>query len=178
MPKKKPKPIAAKETVTGAYEDAPYATIPRDEAELERGRALGPATSARLVYDIVRDALSKESQEVFLVLPLDLRGQCLSRPVEVARGQRDRVTVEHSDIFRPVIAHNAKGFVVVHCHPSGKAKPSKADKRLTKSIMKATPEALGGDVRFVDHVIVACTSVRGQYFSFREKDQKIVKVTH
>jgi DNA repair protein RadC len=184
-------------TVTGAYEcpdrslhapppsapePSPYATLPRDEAEVEAGRALGPATTSRQVYDIVRKSLSKESQEVFLVLPLDLRGQCLSRPVEVARGQRDQVKVSPSDIYRAAIRPNCKGFVMVHVHPSGHCKPSPADRSLTHAIRKGTAVAFDGDVRFVDHVIVACSATRGEYFSFRDspnpKKPKIVKVSH
>lgn len=164
-----PCPTEAKETVNGAYEDAgSYATNNRDPKEVERGRALGTAVQPRQVYDLVAPAIAKENQEVFLVLPLDLRGQLLSRPVEIARGQRDRVAIDPSDVFRPVVVHNAKGFVVVHCHPSGVARPSQADKSLTAAIETATPIALGGDVVFVDHVIVASTGARGEYYSFRE----------
>jgi DNA repair protein RadC len=164
-----PCPAAANETVTGAYEDAGgYATNNRDPKEVERGRALGTAVTPRQVYDLVAPAIAKENQEVFLVLPLDLRGQLLSRPVEIARGQRDRVAIDPSDVFRPVVVHNAKGFVVVHCHPSGVARPSQADRHLTAAIETATPIALGGDVAFVDHVIVSSTGKRGEYYSFRE----------
>lgn len=164
-----PCPAEAKETVQGAYEDAGgYATNNRDPKEVERGRALGTAVTPRQVYDLVAPAIAKENQEVFLVLPLDLRGQLLSRPVEIARGQRDRVAIDPSDVFRPVVVHNAKGFVVVHCHPSGVARPSQADRHLTAAIETATPIALGGDVAFVDHVIVASTGKRGEYYSFRE----------
>jgi DNA repair protein RadC len=160
---------AAKETVDGVYEDAgSYATNSRDPKEVERGRALGTALTPRAVYDLVAPAIATENQEVFLVLPLDLRGQLLSRPVEIARGQRDRVAIDPSDVFRPVVVHNAKGFVVVHCHPSGVAKPSQADRHLTAAIETATPIALGGDVAFVDHVIVSSTGKRGEYYSFRE----------
>jgi hypothetical protein len=152
-----------------AKENAPYDRVTRDPKEVEEGRALGPAKSATDVYRIVGPSLSKESQEVFLVLPVDLRGQLLSKPVEVARGQRDRVTVDKSDVFAPVITKKAMGFVVVHVHPSGHVKPSPEDKRLTAALCKAVEEgALDSDVKFVDHVIVASSAKRGEFYSFRE----------
>ena len=147
---------------------APYSTIPRDPEEVERGRALGPANTPARIYEILRKALAKESQEVFLVLPLDLRGFLLCRPVEIARGQRDHVEVDPSDIYRPVHFHNAKGFVVVHVHPSGHAKPSQPDRDLTKTIEKGTETIWEGTVKFVDHVVIAAGETGGEYFSFRE----------
>jgi hypothetical protein len=153
----------------GARETAPYARSTRDPKEIEEGRALGPARSAQDVYRIVGPSLSKESQEVFLVLPVDLRGQLQCKPVEVARGQRDHVTVNKSDIFRPVIEKNAMGFIVVHVHPSGHAKPSPEDKRLTAALCKAMEEgALDSEVKLVDHVIVASSHKKGEFYSFRE----------
>jgi len=151
----------------GAKEAGPYATSERDPKEIEEARALGPATSPKAVYAMVAPDLSKESQEVFLVIPVDLRGQPLSKPVEIARGQRDHVAVSKSDIYRPVIEKNAMGFILVHVHPSGHAKPSAEDIRLTRSVDTGTRHALE-DVKFVDHVIVAASATRGEYFSFRE----------
>lgn len=153
----------------GAREAAPYARSTRDPKEIEEGRALGPARNPGEIYRIVGPSLSKESQEVFLVLPVDLRGQLLCRPVEVARGQNDHVTVEKSDIFAPVIEHKAKGFVCVHVHPSGHAQPSFEDKRLTAALCQAIENgALDGSVKFVDHVIVASSAKKGEFYSFRE----------
>lgn len=156
------KPLSAKES-------APYDRTTRDPKEVEEGRALGPCQSPEDIYRIVGPSLSKESQEVFLILPLDLRGQLLCRPVEVARGQNDRVSVDQSDIFAPVISHKAKGFVCVHVHPSGHAHPSQEDKRLTATLCEAMEhKALDGSVKFVDHVIVASSAKKGEYYSFRE----------
>lgn len=153
----------------GAKESMPYSRRTRDPKEIEEGRALGPATSPSAIYRIVGPSLSKESQEVFLVLPLDLRGQLLCKPIEVARGQRDHVSVSKSNIFGPVSEKEAMGFVVVHVHPSGHALPSPEDKRLTAALCKAIEEgALDGDVKFVDHVIVASSHKKGEFYSFRE----------
>lgn len=149
----------------GAADAGPYATTPRDTKELEKGQALGKATTPRLIYDMLYEQLSKESQEVFLVVPLTLYGEPLSRPVEIARGQRDRVNVSVEDIFRPVIATNAKGFVMVHNHPSLHARPSPKDRELTENVRK---KAKDYSFHFLDHVIIATSGKSGEYYSFTE----------
>jgi DNA repair protein RadC len=138
----------------------------RDTSELAKGKKLGKACTPQEIYKLVRDPLEKESQEVFLVIPLDLHGELISRPVEVARGQRDRVSIGISDVMRPVAQTNAKGFVVVHNHPSGHARPSPKDKELTDTIRKHTFP----DVTFLDHIVVGSA----EFFSFTEN--KLYKV--
>jgi len=140
-----------------------FATVPADSAEIKQARKLGVASSPKAVYAMLHKQLHKESQEVLLVIPVDLHGRPLSRPVEVARGQRDRVAVDNADVLRPVISTNAAGYILVHQHPSGKASPSKADRQLTDSLKKATKEALPS-VTFIDHVVVG----DGEYFSISE----------
>ena len=159
----------ASETVPVIHEanDAgPFATVNRDTTELAKGHKLGEVHTPEDVYKLVHDTLSKESQEVFLVLPMDIHSQLLSRPVEIARGQRDRVAVGISDVMRPVIATNASRFVVVHNHPSGRARPSPKDKELTDTIRKHTLP----DVVFCDHVVVGIK----EFYSFTEN--KLFKV--
>lgn len=165
---------AASETVPVIHEanDAgPYATVNRDTKELAKGQALGKTPNPRAIYDLLHDQLSKESQEVFLVVPMSLYGEPISRPVEVARGQRDRVAVSIEDIFRPVIATNAKGFVVVHNHPGLRARPSPKDIELTESIKK---KARDYSFHYLDHVIIATSGTKGEYYSFTE--DKLTKV--
>jgi len=64
------------------------------------------------------------------------------------------------EIFRPAILHSAYAFVLVHNHPSGDAKPSEADLRVTKRVAAAAQIL---QINFLDHVIVG----RG-FFSFQE----------
>jgi hypothetical protein len=152
-------------------EAGPFATAGRDPVELQRGHALGKVNTPRRVWDILHTPLAKESQEVFLVIPLDLHGQALSRPVEVARGQRDRVNVNEADILRPVHTTNAKGFIMVHNHPSLHASPSPKDKEHMKHIRD---RCKGASFQFLDHIIIASSGTTGEYYSFTE--DKLTKV--
>jgi len=57
-------------------------------------------------------------QEVVRVVLLDAQNSLIMN-VEVCKGTVDKCVVYLREIFRPVIAYGAAGFVVVHNHPSG-----------------------------------------------------------
>jgi proteasome lid subunit RPN8/RPN11 len=141
-----------------AAETAGYAIVTRDPAKFAewraRATAIGPLKNAQCIHDLLASTCNSEDQEVFLVVPLDLRGDLRCEPIEIARGQRDRVSVNSEDVLRAVVGSGCQGFVVVHNHPSGKCHPSPADKKLTATIRKATKETFP-HIAFVDHVIIA-----------------------
>lgn len=56
------------------------------------------------------------------------------------------------EIFRPALAKNAYGVILVHNHPSGDPTPSDEDIRLTKRVEQAGM-ILG--IKLIDHIIVA-----------------------
>jgi len=84
-----------------------------------------------------------------------------AKPFEIARGERDRVSVGISDVLRPVVTTNALAFFVVHPHPSGECHPSEADIELTKTIDKAAQKV---GLVMLDHFVCA----DGQIYSIRE----------
>jgi DNA repair protein RadC len=98
-------------------------------------------------------------QEVVRVVLLDARHRCITK-VDIARGTVNESLAAPREIFRPAIMHSAYAFALVHNHPSGAAKPSEADLRITKRVA-AGAQIL--QINFLDHVIVG----RG-YFSFQE----------
>jgi DNA repair protein RadC len=70
------------------------------------------------------------------------------------------------EIFRPVIATGAYGFVLMHNHPSGDPSPSRADEQITRRIREAA-ELM--QIRFIDHLVIGQPSPgRQAWFSFRE----------
>jgi DNA repair protein RadC len=80
---------------------------------------------------------------------------------ELARAERDRTAAPIPDMLRVAIVDGAMAFVVLHNHPSGNCKPSKADIELTKAIQKA---AQCVDILLLDHIVMGS----GEYFSFKE----------
>ena len=86
--------------------------------------------------------------------------------VDVFKGTLDESLAHPREIFRPVIVHAAAGFVLVHNHPSGDARPSAADVRFTQRVVKGARIL---EVECLDHVIVG-RRIRKHpgYFSFQE----------
>ncbi len=147
----------AAEVAPVVAEAIPWRKVARDptqhEADMKLAEKHGAIGTPQKVYELVGPDLAKEDQEVFLVIPLNLRGELKSAPYEVARGQRSRVTVGPADVMAAVHDSRCEGFIVVHNHPSGKCSPSNADLDLTKQIKKATAP-YGAGVKFIDHVVI------------------------
>jgi hypothetical protein len=152
----------------------PWVKVAKDPARYEgclaRAQALGPLQTPEALYKLLGPSMEKEDQEIFVVVLLDIRFQ-LRGVAEVARGQRSHVGVGVNDVMRIVLVSGAEHFAVAHCHPSGKAKPSPADRSLTKAIEDATTP-YGRDVTFLDHIVVGA----GEYYSIREN--KLHKAQH
>lgn len=146
----------------------PWVRITRDpnrfRACLAQARKIGRIESSKKLYELVKDFMTAEDQEVFYVILLDT--QLYVRGIsELARGARDRVQTPVPDVLRLAIVDGATAFLVAHNHPSGRPNPSEADKDLTKAIVEAA-DAVG--IGFFDHIIVGATS----YYSFA--DNKLV----
>jgi hypothetical protein len=163
----------------------PWVKVAKDPARYEgclaRAQALGPIQTPEALYNLLAPTMEKEDQEIFVVVLLDIRFQ-LRGVAEVARGQRSRVGVGVNDVMRIVLVSGAEHFAVAHCHPSGKAKPSPADRDLTKAIEGATnvlnvPQggigAIGpySEITFLDHIVIG----HGEYYSIRENKLHHVK---
>jgi hypothetical protein len=145
----------------------PWLKISRDPVGFkEQISESKPITNDRDLYDLLHNDLAKEEQEVFVVVPVDVRGQTRGK-YEVHRGGHDRVTVDLAVVLRAVIAAGGVAFYVAHNHPSGNATPSEADRELTKSFEEA---AAACDLVCVDHVVFGLN----EYYSFA--DGKITKV--
>jgi proteasome lid subunit RPN8/RPN11 len=134
--------------------------------------------SPEAVFQYLAPRLCKESQEVFIVLPLSTHSELMGEGVEVARGSRDEVSVDSADVIRVAAVTNCNAAIVVHNHPAMQAQPSDSDKDLTTSLEKALAAAFPGDkegvakVPLADHVIISAKqsrsgSVTGEWSSWR-----------
>ena len=106
-------------------------------------------------------------REVVRVILLDSQLRCMTK-MEIFKGTANESVAYPREILRPAITHRSFGFVLVHNHPCGHARPSAADVMLTKRIVKGA-RILG--LTFLDHVIVGQT-IAGcpGYFSFQEAE--------
>jgi len=117
-----------------------------------------PEDAAAYFMPIMRDL----TQEQFLVAFLN-NAKVLTGFKKISIGNRTGTIVDPADVMRKAILHHANTILLVHNHPSGHAKASKADIRLTKRISNVSKE-LGIPVD--DHIIIA----GDMYVSLRNED--------
>ena len=117
-------------------------------------------TSLGTVSDWLRLRMARLEREVFMVLWLDNQHRLLAYET-LFTGSINRTEVHPREIVKSALKHNAAAVVLAHCHPSGHAEPSDADRNITRRIQAAL--ALVG-VRVLDHCIVGGMTV----YSFAE----------
>ena len=102
---------------------------------------------------ILRDFLDNKRidyKEFFWVLLLTNANQILGIS-EIGIGNTTGVTVNVKEIYQLALLSNASAVVVAHNHPSGKLKPSTADKDLTQKLKEAFKLL---DITLLDHLIL------------------------
>jgi hypothetical protein len=154
--------------------------VARDSApcnRLERGgvtgdcsalaKEIGSIETDKDLYRLFAPRMKKETQEVFYCCSIDVHGMICGF-TEVARGQVSAVHVTPTQIIQCVLAIRPQpsAFGVAHNHPSGKATPSDADRKLTKEIKDASAIAMK-DVVFLDHLVIGGGS-SNEYYSFTD----------
>lgn len=124
--------------------------------ELAR-RALTEQLKDKTIFDTpqaVRDylqlQLGSRPHEVFAVLFLDSQHRLIALE-ELFRGTLTQTSVYPREVVVRALALNAASVVLAHNHPSGSAKPSRADEALTQTIKSALALI---DVRVLDHFVV------------------------
>lgn len=128
------------------------------EEEMRRGPVLNCPGAVR---DYLRLTLGDAEREVFLCLYLDGRHRLLHSET-ASIGTLTHAPVYPREIARVALRVNASALIVAHNHPSGDARPSEADVRLTAHLK----QILGLlDMRLLDHFVVA----GAQVVSFSEK---------
>jgi DNA repair protein RadC len=124
--------------------------------ELAR-RALAEKLKDKTIFDTpqaVRDylqlQLGSRPHEIFAVLFLDSQHRLIALE-ELFRGTLTQTSVYPREVVVRALALNAASVVLAHNHPSGTAKPSRADEALTQTIKAALALV---DVSVLDHFVV------------------------
>lgn len=96
--------------------------------------------------------------EEFGILFLDSQNRLIEFE-RLFRGSLNQTAVYPREVLLRALAHRASSVILAHNHPSGAAKPSKADVLLTEQLRDALALV---EVRILDHFIVTtegCTSM-------------------
>ncbi|EMP3059970.1 DNA repair protein RadC [Salmonella enterica] len=107
-------------------------------------------TSSHAVRDWLRLQLSTLEREEFVALFLNNQHRLIAHET-LFTGTINHTQVHPREVVKAVLKHNAAAILVAHCHPSGHAEPSEADRRITERL-KQTLDLV--DIRLLDHLVV------------------------
>jgi DNA repair protein RadC len=111
------------------------------------------------VLDHCRTSMAFSEREQFRILFLD-RGNALIADEVQQTGTVDHTPVYPREVVRRALELSATAVILVHNHPSGDPKPSRADIEMTKTLADIA-RPLG--IELHDHIIVG----RGGHASFK-----------
>jgi len=141
----------------GAYRPAQFDEVLQAAQQMLVSKVRGSDALAtpQDVRDFLAVRLGGLEYEVFAVLHLDAGNRVIDY-VEMFRGTLTQTAVYPREVLKDAMKRNSASLVLVHNHPSGLGRPSRADELLTQTL-KTTLGMV--DVRVIDHMIVAGPNV-------------------
>jgi len=107
-------------------------------------------TSSHAVRDWLRLQLATLEREEFTALFLDNQHRLIAHDT-LFTGTINHTQVHPREVVKAALKHNAAAILVAHCHPSGLAEPSDADRRVTERLKQALNLV---DICLLDHLVV------------------------
>jgi DNA repair protein RadC len=112
-------------------------------------------------FEIIGPFLTDLPHEEFWALYLNRANNVIDKRM-VSSGGVAGTVVDVKIVFKPAIENLASSIILCHNHPSGNAKPSDADIKITKKIVEAGKLM---EINTLDHIIICGNS----YFSFADE---------
>lgn len=107
--------------------------------------------SSEKAAEFIVPLMAGRTDEVFYVLCLDTQLRVIV-PALVGHGSVSQAHVEPRHVVEATLRHKSHAVILAHNHPTGSARPSTADHRVTQTLV----DALGLiGIRVLDHLIVA-----------------------
>lgn len=94
--------------------------------------------------------LARQEREIFMALYLDNQNRLLEHET-LFKGTISHTEVHPREVVKASLKYNAAAVIIAHCHPSGHAEPSQADRRVTERLKNAL-DLVG--VRLLDHLVI------------------------
>ncbi|MFI0428186.1 DNA repair protein RadC [Mariniflexile sp. HMF6888] len=129
----------------------------RGEEALEKNKI----TSSESVFELMQPIIGELEHEEFWIIYLNNSNKVILKN-QSSKGGITGTFVDVRLVLKNALKVGATGLILVHNHPSGTLRPSKADKQIT-SKLKAAAESL--DIKVLDHLIVT----ENAYFSFADE---------
>lgn len=112
-------------------------------------------TSSKEVENYCHALLARETKEYVYAIALDASSQIIE-VILIQKGTVSESPVYPREVVEKLIRCSAVSFILVHNHPSGDTKPSRADIALTEALFDAT-HGLG--ITLQDHYIVSARGI-------------------
>ena len=103
------------------------------------------------MIDYCRTEMSHLDIEEFRIIFLDVKFRVIGEEV-MQRGTINQVAIHPREVLKMAMEKKASALILVHNHPSGDVKPSRADVEITKQIKQAL-EAI--NILLLDHIIIS-----------------------
>ncbi len=120
--------------------------------------------SPESIVAVARKRLYGISHEECWIALVDAGLRCLGWE-KIMQGSIDTVPITPRDVLAKVLERKAHGFILVHNHPGGSSKASRADLMLTEQLRQLSPHM---NITFIEHIIITekeCRSIlSGQTF--------------
>ena len=116
-------------------------------------------SSWRALLDYLKSSMGSLKIEQFRILFLNKKNVLITDEV-IGVGTIDQAPVYPREIVKRALFHKASAIILVHNHPSGSSKPSKADILHTSKIVETCNSV---NISVHDHVIIA----GNEYYSFK-----------
>jgi len=129
---------------------------------LEEALVLPKITSSKNVFNFMQPLIGELNHEEFWVVYLNNSNKVLFKEL-LSKGGLTGTLVDVRLVFKKAIELFATAIILCHNHPSGKLKPSMADKSITNKL-KLAGETL--DIKVLDHLIIT----ENAYFSFADEN--------
>ncbi|MGB9096283.1 RadC family protein [Erwinia sp.] len=122
-------------------------------------RQIAGGTADMLTFFVSQ--LAHREREIFMVAFFDNQHRMI-HSCEMFAGTLNSVEVHPREIVKEALARNAAALILAHNHPSGIARPSKADHAVTRQIIAACQLM---NIQVLDHIVVGL----GESVSFAER---------
>lgn len=108
-----------------------------------------------LMVDYCRMKMSHKQVEEFMIIYLNSKLYLIGEEIQ-QRGTLNQVAIHPREVIKSAMDKGASAIILVHNHPSGIVKPSRADIEITKNLVQAGSVV---DVNVLDHLIISKDNV-------------------
>lgn len=116
-------------------------------------------TSSHDVYYELKE-IAENEQETFYCIYLNTKLNIIKKEL-IYKGTVDKIVIHPREIFKNAIKYNSSYIILVHNHPTGDSKPSKADLITTEQLIEVAHII---NIEIIDHIIIG----RNEFYSYKE----------